>query len=132
MGDLLGSRARILASYPVCSTWVHVVDALLWPSASTAVDDVPDPAIGGVFRDPLAAVLPNASTIWCAGRPAARVLEHISMGRACSHRLHDARLLMHAPHECARMWLCSKGLLRIYISEGIGSGSVTATAEWLR
>ena len=69
MGDLLGSRARILASYPVCSTWVHVVDALLWPSASTAVDDVPDPAIGGVFRDPLAAVLPNASTIWCAGSP---------------------------------------------------------------
>ena len=69
VGDLLGSRARILASYPVCSTWVHVVDALLWPAASTAVDDVPDPAIGGVFRDPLAAVLPNASTIWCAGRP---------------------------------------------------------------
>ncbi|KAK9836929.1 hypothetical protein WJX81_000389 [Elliptochloris bilobata] len=64
VGDLLGSRARILASYSVCSTWVHVVDALLWPAASTDANDVPDPAIGGVFRDPLAAVLPNASQIW--------------------------------------------------------------------
>lgn len=64
--DMLGSSARILASYSVCSTMVHVVDALLWPAASTAVADVPDPAIGGVFRDPLAAVLPNASQIWCA------------------------------------------------------------------
>lgn len=71
VGDLLGSRARILASYGVCSTVVHVVDALLWPASTQDVADVPDPAPGGAFSKPLAAVLPNASQIFgCA--PGAR------------------------------------------------------------
>jgi len=70
VGDLLGSRARILASYGVCSTVVHVVDALLWPASTQDVADVPDPAPGGAFSKPLAAVLPNASQIFGCARSA--------------------------------------------------------------
>jgi len=84
VGDLLGSRARILASYAVCSTVVHVVDALLWPASTQDVADVPDPAPGGAFSKPLDAVLPNASQIFgCAPGARARRRPREAASAAC-------------------------------------------------
>lgn len=61
---LLDNPARIVGSFQVCSTWVHVVDAVLWPSASTDPAGIPDPAAGGSFPADQPQNLPTAQSLW--------------------------------------------------------------------
>ena len=60
-----------MASFQVCTSWVHVVDAVLWPASTADASAVPDPTPGGTYpagqqQSPPAAPLPTAAALWCA------------------------------------------------------------------
>lgn len=64
VNGLLDNPARILSSFQVCSSWVHVVDAILWPSANATLDSIPDPAPGGKFAVGQQQSFPTADNLW--------------------------------------------------------------------
>lgn len=72
--SLLPDSAHIAASFQVCSTWVHVVDAVLWPAATPDPSALPDPVRGGSYPAGQQQQLPTAATLWCA---------HLLIGLSC-------------------------------------------------
>ena len=68
---LLEDDAHIVASFQVCTSWVHVVDAVLWPASTADASAVPDPTPGGTYpagqqQSPQQPPLPTAAALWCA------------------------------------------------------------------
>ena len=68
---LLEDDAHIVGSFQVCTSWVHVVDAVLWPASAADSSAVPDPTPGGVYpadhqQSPQQPPYPTAAALWCA------------------------------------------------------------------
>ncbi|CAL8471975.1 g11517 [Coccomyxa elongata] len=64
VAGLLDNPARIVSSFQVCTSWVHVVDAILWPASSPDPAAIPDPAAGGSFPAGQPQILPTAQLLW--------------------------------------------------------------------
>ncbi|KAK9905638.1 hypothetical protein WJX75_003659 [Coccomyxa subellipsoidea] len=64
VAGLLDNPARIVSSFQVCASWVHVVDAILWPASSPDPASIPDPAAGGSFPAGQPQTLPTAQSLW--------------------------------------------------------------------
>lgn len=64
VAGLLDNTARIVSSFQVCTSWVHVVDAILWPASSPDPAAIPDPAAGGSFPAGQPQTLPTAQLLW--------------------------------------------------------------------
>lgn len=45
--DLLGNDVQILASFPICNSWVHTINGILWPAPKNNVSAMPEPVPGG-------------------------------------------------------------------------------------
>jgi hypothetical protein len=45
--DLLGNDVEILSSFPVCNSWVHTINGILWPAPKNNLSAVPQPVPGG-------------------------------------------------------------------------------------
>eukprot|EP00884_Botryococcus_braunii_P015478 jgi/Botrbrau1/2613/Bobra.145_1s0034.2 len=45
--DLLGDDVQILASFPICNSWVHTINGVLWPAPKNNVTAMPEPVPGG-------------------------------------------------------------------------------------
>ncbi len=45
--DLLGSEVQILASFPICNSWVHTINGILWPATRANISALPEPLPGG-------------------------------------------------------------------------------------
>ena len=68
---LLEDDAHLVASFQVCTSWVHVVDALIWPASTADAGAVPDPTPGGRYpadqqQPPQQSPYPTAAALWCA------------------------------------------------------------------
>lgn len=61
---VLDNPARIINSYQVCSSWVHILDAVPWPGTSPSQTAIPDPTLGGRFPDGQRHSYPTARTLW--------------------------------------------------------------------
>ena len=61
IGDLLPTvqATPILASYKVCSSWLHVIEQYLLPMASFTVSKIPDPVPGGRYTSEQNATVPQ-------------------------------------------------------------------------
>lgn len=64
VAGLLDNPARIVSSFQVCASWVHVVDAILWPASSPDPASIPDPAAGGSFPAGQPQTLSTAQSLW--------------------------------------------------------------------
>ena len=64
VNGVLNNPARIINSYQVCSSWVHVLDAVPWPGASPSQNAIPDPTLGGRFPNGQRHNYPTARTLW--------------------------------------------------------------------
>ena len=64
VSGVLDNPARIINSYQVCSSWVHILDAVPWPGTSPSQNAIPDPTLGGKFPDGQRRNYPTARTLW--------------------------------------------------------------------
>lgn len=61
---LLNNPAKIVNSFQVCSSWVHILDAVPWPGTYPSQNALPDPAVGGRFPNGQPQQYPTARSLW--------------------------------------------------------------------
>lgn len=64
VNGVLNNPARVIISYHVCSSWVHVLDAVPWPGITPNQSSIPDPTVGGRFPPGQPQQYPTAKTLW--------------------------------------------------------------------
>ena len=64
ISGVLTNPAKIINSFQVCTSWVHVLDAVPWPGTYPSQNAIPDPTLGGRFPQGQQQQYPSARSLW--------------------------------------------------------------------